>query len=139
MAASKLKCVMFCEFDAHLGPQIKYQYPNDFITKEEMHNVAPYIITKPTFQSFLISLKAFGYLFMGYPIMITDKKYARNALFFNFVFVFDEADDVLEYEPVVTKLAGYMKTLELESCYISDDETEAHIPDILKKIRDDLV
>lgn len=137
--ASRLKCVMFCEFDAHLGPQIKYQYPNEFISKDEMDNIAPYIITKPTFQSFLISLKAFGYTFMGYPIMITDKKYARNALFFNFVFVFDEADEVLEYEPVVTKLAGYMKTLELEACYISCRETEANIPAMLERIRNDLV
>lgn len=136
--SSKLKCVMFCEFDAHLGPQIKYQYPKDFINKEEMDNIAPYIITKPNFQSYLISLKAFGYTFMGYPIVITDKKYARNALFFNVVFVFDEADDVQEYEPVVTKLAGYLRTLELESSYLSDKETEENIPAILKKIHNDL-
>eukprot|EP00111_Clytia_hemisphaerica_P007340 TCONS_00021349-protein len=135
---SKLKCVMFCDFHATLGPQIKYQQPVDFINKDEMDSIAPYIITKPTFQGYLISLKAFGYTFMGYPIVISNNKYKRNALFFNVVFVFDEADDVKEFEPVVTKLAGYMKTLELESEYISDKETEKNIPEILKKILNDL-
>jgi len=129
---------MFCEFDAHRGPQIKYQHPADFIKKEEMDNIAPYIITKPTFERHLISMKAFGYSFVGYPIVITNKKYARNALIFNVVFVFDETDDVHEFEPVVTKLAGYMKTLELESAYISEKDTEQNIPAILKKIHYDL-
>lgn len=136
--SSKLKCVMYCDFHARLGPQIKYQYPEDFINKEEMDSIAPYIITKPTFQGNLISLKAFGYTFMGYPIVITNKKYERNALFFNVVFVFDEADCVQEFEPVVTKLAGYMRILELESAYISDKESEKNIPEILKNIWSDL-
>ena len=135
---SKLKCVMYCEFDPHLGPQIAYQAPADFIKKEQMDSIAPYIITKPQFQGQLISLKAFGYTFMGFPVVIENKKYNRNALLFNAVFVFQETDETQEYEPVVKKLANYLTTLELESCYLSEEKTKVQIPDILRKILSDL-
>lgn len=135
---SKLKCVMFCEFDPHLGPQIAYQAPEDYISKGQMDSIAPYIITKPQLQSRLISLKAFGYNFMGFPVIIEDKKYNRNALLFNTVFVFNEDDQVKEYEPVVKKLAGYLRTLELEISYLSEEKTKSNIPDMLKKILCDL-
>ena len=88
---------MFCEFDPRLGPQIAYQAPEDFISKSQFDSIAPYIITKPQLQSRLISLKASGYTFMGYPVIIEDKKYTRNALIFNVVFVFHENDHVREY------------------------------------------
>jgi len=134
---SKLKCVMYCEFDTLLGPQIAYQFPSEFITKEQMDGIAPYIITKPVFQSHLISLKAFTFTFMGFPVVIEDKKYSRNALIFNVVFVFD-GSDVEEYEPVVKKLANYLMVLEKEGSYLSSEETKSHIPDVLKKIFEDL-
>jgi len=129
---------MFCEFDPHLGPQIAYQSPVDFISKSEMDSIASYIIPKPQLQSRLISLKAFGYTFMGYPVTIEDKKYFRNDFRFNAVFVFNEDDEVQEYEAVVKKLAGYLKTLEIEISYLSDDEKKCNIPDVLKKILLDL-
>lgn len=129
---------MFCEFDPHLGPQVKYQHPRDFISKDLMYSIAPYIITKPSFQGHLISLKTFGFTFMGYPVGITHKKYPRNVFHFNVVFVFNENDDVKEYEPLVTKLASYLTTLEVESGYLFEEETRANIPDILMKIQTEL-
>jgi len=129
---------MYCEFDTLLGPQIAYQFPNEFITKEQMYGISPYIITKPDFQSHLISLKAFTYIFMGFPVVIEDKKYSRNALIFNVVFVFDGNDNVEEYEPVVKKLANYLMVLEKEGSYLSSEETKSNIPDVLRKIYEDL-
>jgi len=137
-SGASLKCLMFCDFHVQYGPEIKYQCPENFINKKEMEAIAPYIIPKQTFQGNLISLKAFGYSFMGYPIIITNKKYQRNQIIFNVVFVFDEADDVQHFEPVVTKLADYMRILELEAAYISDKESEKNIPAILEKILNDL-
>ena len=135
---SKLKGLMFCEFDPHLGPQIAYQAPSCFISKSQMDSIAPYIIPKPLLQSRLISIKAFGFTFMGYPVTIEDKKYFRNDLRFNAVFVFNEDDEVQEFEAVVKKLAGYLKTLEMEISYISDEVKKCNIPDVLKKILLDL-
>ena len=129
---------MYCEFDPHLGPRIAFQEPEDFISKEKMDQIASYIITKPQLQGRLMSLKSFGYKFMGFPVFIENKNYHRNALIFNAVFVFDEHDETSEYEPVVEKLAGYLKTLEIESNYLSSDDTKKNIPDILKRILKDL-
>jgi len=135
---AKLQCVLYCEFDPHLGPQIAYQQPVNFISKEQMDKIASYIITKPQLQSRLISLKSFGYTFMGFPVVIEDKKYHRNALIFNTVFVFDEETEISEYEAVVKKLAGYLTSLEHESSYLSTEKTKQQIPHILKKILNDL-
>lgn len=134
----KLKSVIYCEFDTQMGPQIAYQYPDEFITKEQVDIIAPWIITKTEFQGHLISFKAFNYTFMGYPVVIEDRKYSRNALFFNMVFVFDGEDDAEEYEPVVKKLANYFLTLEKEGSYLSNEDTKSNIPDVLKKIYVDL-
>jgi len=129
---------MLCEFNNLLGPQISHQYPHEFISKDQMDGIAPYIITKPVFQGHLISLKAYTYTFMGFPVVIEDKKYSRNALIFNVVFVFDGNDDVEEYEPVVKKLANYLCILEKEGSYLSSEETKSNVPDVLKKIFEDL-
>ena len=135
---NKLKSIIYCEFDTLLGPQIAYQFPNEFITKEQMDSIAPYIITKPVFQGHLISLKAFSFTFMGFPVVIEGKQYSRNALFFNVVFVFNGSDDAQEYEPVVKKLANYLMILEKEGSYLSSEETKSNMPDVLKKIFEDL-
>ena len=135
---SKLKCVMYCEFDPHLGPQIAFQEPPDFISKEKMDKIASYIITKPKLQGRLMSLKSFGLKFMGFPVVIENKKYHRNALIFNTVFVFEQKEETSEFEPVVEKLAGYLKTIELEKEYLSKEETKKNILEILKRILNDL-
>ena len=54
-----------------------------------------------------------GHKIIGYPVCIESSKYERNALIFNLCFVFDATTDVLCYEPVVRKLAGYLSTLEV--------------------------
>ena len=135
---SKLKGVLFCDFHPLLGPQVAYQAPVDFITKEQIDFIAPYIIPKPQFQGRLITLKAYGFTFMGYPVKIDNKKYDRNALLFNALFVFDENEYVQEFEPVVKKLAGYLTTLELETEYIWDLKTKGNLQSILTKILDDI-
>lgn len=135
---TKLKSVIYCEFDTQMGPQIAYQFPNNFITKEQMDIIAPWIITKHVFHGHLISFKAFSFTFMGYPVVIEDNKYSRNALFFNVVFVFNGDYDAEEYEPVVKKLANYLMVLEKEGSYLSSEETKSNIPDVLKKIFEDL-
>lgn len=54
-----------------------------------------------------------GYRIVGCPKSIEDNRYARNALIFNFVLVFDEDTDTTYYEPVVQKLGGAFRTYEV--------------------------
>lgn len=136
--SAAIQAIMFCEFHPKLGPQISYQYPEDFIGATQMDSIAPYVITKPNFHNHLISLKAFGYLFMGFSVGINHDRYERNNLKFNTCFVLPDDISVTEYEPVVTKLAGYMTTLETESGFISNEDTREKIPKILEEIMNGL-
>lgn len=57
---------------------------------------------------------------LGCPQSIEDKKYKRNALLFNFGFVFDPNAETTVFQPVVKKLSGCFRTLEvLQLCALS--------------------
>ena len=55
---------------------------------------------------------------MGCPCGITDKKYDRNTLIFNFAFVFDKNCDTAPFESVVRKLGETFKIYEVKIIYI---------------------
>ena len=60
----------------------------------------------------IISTKIFfsnvlGHKITGFPISISNKKYARNAFYFNLCFVCDAWARTVQYEGVVKKLAEY--------------------------------
>ena len=132
--AKEIQCIMFCEFDPIAGPKIAYQSPEDFIGKEQFDSITTYIITKPQLQQRLITIKALDYRFVGVSIGIENDKYSRNALLFNVCFVLEEECAPCKYEGVVKKLAGYLTTLELESGFLSKDETKKKIPAMLDEI-----
>ena len=50
---------------------------------------------------------------MGCPRGITDKKYDRNTLIFNFGFVFDKDCDTVPFESVVRKLGASFRIYEV--------------------------
>ena len=125
---------MFCEFDPIAGPRIAYQSPEEFISKGQFDSIAPYVITKPQLQHSLITLKAFDYKFVGCSVGIENTKYTRNALLFNVCFVLDEEICTDKYEGVVKKLVAYLKTLEQESGFISQEETRNKIQFMLTDI-----
>ena len=52
---------------------------------------------------------------MGCPRGITDKKYDRNTLIFNFGFVFDKDCDTAPFESVVRKLGATFTIYEVAS------------------------
>ena len=54
------------------------------------------------------------YVIMGCPCGITDKKYDRNTLIFNFAFVFDKNCDTAPFESVVRKLGETFKIYEVK-------------------------
>lgn len=134
----KIKCIFFSEFHPKAGPKITYQVPEDTISKEDFDAVHVYIITKPELKNKVITLNALGRKIVGCPACIENPKYARNALIFNLCFVFDAAANPTPYEAVVKKLGGYLTALELESNFLSNDETKERLPSILKEIITDL-
>lgn len=61
-----------------------------------------------------LTITAFGYTFVGYPVGIPGQHYGRSNLLFNICFVFDEdSPAVTAHMPVVCKLGQFMRALEV--------------------------
>ncbi|XP_070559593.1 GATOR1 complex protein NPRL2-like [Ptychodera flava] len=135
---SKINCIFFSEFHPVAGPKITYQVPEDYISKELFDIFHVYIITKPQLHNKLITVNAVGQKIIGCPVGIESAKYSRNALLFNLCFVFDSSSTTLPYEPVVKKLASYLITLELESGFLSNEESKSTLPSLLSKLIEQL-
>eukprot|EP00128_Syssomonas_multiformis_P018811 Colp12_sorted_trinity150504_noHs@35256 len=133
-----IKCILFCEFHHIAGPRIWHQTPEGYVSREFFDSIHEYLITKPQLSGHLLTLMAFGHKVVGYPVIIENKKYQRNALMFNVAFVFDPSTSTEKYEPVIRKIARYFTCLEVESEYISREETKANIPVIIQRILNDL-
>ena len=61
----------------------------------------------------LVCGDARGYRIVGCPKSIQDKNYARNALIFNFVFIFEVETDTSSFEPVIQEIGEAFKTYEV--------------------------
>ncbi|KAL3853694.1 hypothetical protein ACJMK2_017216 [Sinanodonta woodiana] len=129
-----IKCILFSEFHPIAGPKITFQVPEDYISKETFDSIHNYIITKPELQTRLVTVNALGHKFVGCPVCIDNPKYDRNALIFNLCFVFDAQTQTCPYDLVIKKLASYVTQLELESGFLSNDETKSTLPKLLTDI-----
>ncbi|XP_056605693.1 GATOR complex protein NPRL2 [Triplophysa dalaica] len=133
-----IECIFFSEFHPTLGPKITYQVPEEYISRELFDTVQVYIITKPELQNKLITVTAMGKKLIGCPVCIEHKKYSRNALLFNLGLVCDARTKTCALEPIVKKLSGYLTTLELESGFISKEESKQKLLPILSTLMEKL-
>uniref|UniRef100_A0A3Q3F0V5 NPR2 like, GATOR1 complex subunit n=1 Tax=Kryptolebias marmoratus TaxID=37003 RepID=A0A3Q3F0V5_KRYMA len=136
--ATRIECIFFSEFHPTLGPKITYQVPEEYISRELFDTVQVYIITKPELQNKLITVTAMDKKLIGCPVCIEHKKYSRNALLFNLGFVCDAHTNTCALEPIVKKLSGYLTTLELESGFISNEESKQKLLPIMSTLLEDL-
>ncbi|XP_074139437.1 GATOR1 complex protein NPRL2 isoform X3 [Sminthopsis crassicaudata] len=137
-SSSRIECIFFSEFHPTLGPKITYQVPEDFISRELFDTVQVYVITKPELQNKLITVTAMEKKLIGCPVCIEHKKYSRNALLFNLGFVCDARAKTCALEPIVKKLAGYLTTLELESSFVSTEESKQKLVPIMTILLEEL-
>uniref|UniRef100_A0A667WTT4 NPR2 like, GATOR1 complex subunit n=1 Tax=Myripristis murdjan TaxID=586833 RepID=A0A667WTT4_9TELE len=135
---SRIECIFFSEFHPTLGPKITYQVPEEYISRELFDTVQVYIITKPELQNKLITVTAMGKKLIGCPVCIEHKKYSRNALLFNLGLVCDAQTKTCALEPIVKKLSGYLTTLELESGFISNEESKQKLLPIMSTLLEEL-
>ncbi|KAL4655377.1 nitrogen permease regulator 2-like protein isoform X1 [Arapaima gigas] len=134
----RIECIFFSEFHPTLGPKITYQVPEEYISRELFDTVQVYIITKPELQNKLITVTTMDKKLIGCPVCIEHKKYSRNALLFNLGFVCDAQAKTCALEPIVKKLSGYLTTLELESSFISNEESKQNLVPIMSTLLEDL-
>ncbi|XP_037629452.1 GATOR complex protein NPRL2 isoform X2 [Sebastes umbrosus] len=135
---TRIECIFFSEFHPTLGPKITYQVPEEYISRELFDTVQVYIITKPELQNKLITVTAMGKKLIGCPVCIEHKKYSRNALLFNLGLVCDAQTNTCALEPIVKKLSGYLTTLELESGFISNEESKQKLLPIMSTLLEEL-
>ncbi|KAK6480784.1 GATOR complex protein NPRL2 isoform X1 [Huso huso] len=135
---SRIECIFFSEFHPTLGPKITYQVPEEYISRELFDTVQVYIITKPELQNKLITVTAMEKKLIGCPVCIEHKKYSRNALLFNLGFVCDARAKTCALEPIVKKLSGYLTTLELETGFISNEESKQKLVPIMSTLLEEL-
>ncbi|EGC38526.1 hypothetical protein DICPUDRAFT_148736 [Dictyostelium purpureum] len=119
-----IKCIFYSEFHNIYGTKILHQYPEGFISNEVFEGFAEYIIPKPKLCGKVITLTAFDYKILGYPVLVQDVKYHRNALLFNLCFVFDKNTETTNYNQIVRKLGIILRTLEKESEYLFNQSKE---------------
>ncbi|KAF0034808.1 hypothetical protein F2P81_012566 [Scophthalmus maximus] len=81
---------------------------------------------------------AMGKKLIGCPVCIEHKKYSRNALLFNLGLVCDAQTNTCALEPIVKKLSGYLTTLELESGFISTEESKQKLLPIMSTLMEEL-
>ncbi|XP_052081815.1 GATOR complex protein NPRL2-like [Mytilus californianus] len=122
-----IKGMCLAEFHPTAGPKIKYQIPEEVFSKEDFDAIHPYIITKPDLKERLITLNTLGKKVIGCPVIIENPKYARNAYIFNLFFVMDSKTETTKYEPVVKKLASYLKQIESENEALSQEHNRENI------------
>eukprot|EP01103_Thecamoeba_quadrilineata_P018450 TRINITY_DN701_c0_g1_i1.p1 TRINITY_DN701_c0_g1~~TRINITY_DN701_c0_g1_i1.p1 ORF type:complete len:224 (+),score=31.84 TRINITY_DN701_c0_g1_i1:52-723(+) len=127
--------ILFCEFDASLGPKITYQVPKGWINNEVFDTVSEYVITKPFLYDRVVSISTpLGDKIMGVPVCIENSKYPRNALLFNLCFVFGSKTQTSIYIPILRKLAVTLRDLETESEFIYRETSKSRILDIITRI-----
>ncbi|KNC99135.1 nitrogen permease regulating protein NPR2 [Spizellomyces punctatus DAOM BR117] len=104
----------------------------------DFDSISEYIIPKPELCNRLVTISTPYYKLMGYPVSIKDQKYERNALLFNLCFVFEKDANTISYEQVVRKMARVLKSLEVESEFLSNANTKGAILNIMEQLLEDL-
>ncbi|XP_076263040.1 nitrogen permease regulator-like 2 isoform X1 [Rhynchophorus ferrugineus] len=134
----QIRCIFFCEFHHTAGPIISCQFPEHFISKELFDSISVYIITKAELQKSTITVTLQDFKFLGFPVRIDNKNYARNAFHFNLCFVCDSDARTVQYESVVTKLSEYLMSMEIESSFLSIGQSKEKLSPLLEKVMEDL-
>lgn len=133
-----IRCIFFSEFHPIVGPMITCQVPDNFISKDIFDTVSVYIIPKAKLQRSTITVTLKDYKILGFPVMIDNKKYARNAFYFNLCFVCEAKARTVHYEPVVKKMSDFLMALEVENCFLSASEDKTRLAEMLQQVIQDL-
>ncbi|KAL0272236.1 UNVERIFIED_CONTAM: hypothetical protein PYX00_005292 [Menopon gallinae] len=137
-----IKCIFLSEFHPTAGPKITCQVPENYISKDKFDTVSVYIIPKAQLQRSTITVTLVDIKILGFPVKIDDKRYARNAFYFNLCFVCDPWARTVHYEPVLKKLSDYLVGMELEFNFLSlQDEVDSEnikLSNMLTQVMNDL-
>ncbi|XP_059052151.1 GATOR complex protein NPRL2 [Achroia grisella] len=136
-----IRCIFLCEFHPTAGPKITCQVPENYISKDIFDTVSHYIIPKVQLQRCTLTVTLLGSKILGFPVKIDNKKYARNAFYFNLCFVCDAWARTVHLEPLVKKLTEYLLSMELETEWLSKQSTSGdakQLTTLMKQVMQDI-
>ncbi|CAF1064770.1 unnamed protein product [Rotaria sordida] len=135
-----LYAIQYSEFDIYKGAYIYYETAHtNFSEDQRFHSVRNFVCPEPNLKDKLIVLTIDNQKLIGCPVIIADQeKYRnnRNEFRFNACFIIPSQADALKYEVAVRKLAKYLRTLEIDSCFLT---TERLKQEHLKPALDEMV
>ena len=105
--------ITYSEFDNKVGPQLKYSYPVDVLSKEAFEAYSDYVIVSKQLCEKIIVVAFDDIQFLNYSVAIDNVKYHRNALLFAFGFVLLKGVNVEPYCAVLEKISSTFVNLEV--------------------------
>ena len=110
-------CILFSEFHIEIGNQIVYQYPQNYIRKEDFQRISNLILPNQKACYTLSVLSMGGNYIVGYPVYLESIVYNRNSYFFNFSIVLSKevySKNYQVYDSLVDKINKLLAQTEIE-------------------------
>jgi hypothetical protein len=97
-------------------------------------STSEYIITGSELTGKIITLSTHAWHVMTRPTLISDERYERNALLFSVGIVLRRAADPRPFRPLISKLALTLRSMEIESRFLSDPSLRKQVQPLLERI-----
>jgi hypothetical protein len=97
-------------------------------------STSEYIMTGSELTGKIITLSAHDIHVMTRPTLISDERYERNALLFSVGIVLRRAADPRPFRPLISKLALTLRSMEIESHFLSKPSLRKQVQPLLERI-----
>jgi len=97
-------------------------------------SISEYIITGNDLADHMICLSTHNMHILSRPTIIKDTRYERNSLLFSVGFVLRRVEDPRPFRHLLSKLAHTLRSMEVESRFLTDDRTRPQLRRILQGI-----
>lgn len=159
----RLLSIFYTEFHPIQGPKVIYEIPEGTLINSvsptsgtpsmeiktglgymlesrlfDFDSISDFIIPKTQLCDNLLTFTAGSFKVVGYPMTIENRKYERNALMFNLCWVFEAHAVINSYEPIISKMASVLRSLEIENEFLSDHTKRKSLLPAMEHILEDL-
>jgi hypothetical protein len=97
-------------------------------------STSEYIITGNELTGKIITLSTHEIHIMTRPTVISDERYERNSLLFSVGIVLRRAADPRPFRPLISKLALTLRSMEIESQFLSNPSVRPQLQSLLERI-----
>jgi Nitrogen permease regulator 2 len=103
-------------------------------TSSIFESTSDFIITGSELTGNIVNLSAFNMHLLTRPTIIHDERYERNSLLFCVGFILRRTEDPRPFRPLLSKLALTLKRMEMESHFLSKQDTRQQLQPLLDRM-----